>query len=390
MKSLAGQMSRSFRTVSGAKPLRLLVFLVALAGCTSQSTADLVSGGAAEAVPVTVATAVRRDVPRNLRAIGTVEPYATVAVKAQVEGQLARVTFIEGQEVKRGDLLFLIDPRPFEAALAQAKANLARDKAEASNADVEAGRFVELLRQGVASKQEHDQARTRSASMAAAAKADAAAVVRAELELEYCTIRSPIDGRMGKQLVHQGNVVKPNETTLAVINQIRPVYVELSVPQQELAEVRKQMARGPLAVEAAPPAEGSPAAHGELTFVNNTVDPTTGTVMLRALFQNDDETLWPGQFVDVSLTLSTSHDVVVVPARAVQTGQAGKYVFVVKPDKSAELRPVVPGLELAGDVVVESGLEAGEQVVTDGQIRLAPGLAVVVRAGGAPGTEEKP
>ena len=327
-----------------------------------------------------VASAVQRDVPVQLRAIGNVEPYSTVSVKSQVEGQLAQVHFAEGQRVKKDELLFTIDPRPFEAALRQAEATLARGVAEARNAEVDAKRRTQLLEQGFVSRDEYDQSQTRAVSSAAAVKADEAAVENARLQLQYCYIHSPIDGRVGQMLVHQGNVVKANDTLLAVINQVRPVYVSFFVPEHDLPEVRRRAAEGKLAVDALVTHEAAPVV-GELSFINNTVDMTTGTVLLKALFQNDDEALWPGQFVDVAVTLAVHRDAVLVPAEALQVGQQGQYVFVVAADNSAEVRQVVPGKRIGGEVVVTNGLTAGERVVTDGQIRLAPGLKVEIKDG---------
>jgi multidrug efflux system membrane fusion protein len=353
--------------------------LVALAACSEPGGATGRSA-TAEAVPVVVATVRQKDVPVQLRAIGNVEAYSTVSIKSQVVGQLAEVHFEEGQRVKKGDLLFTIDPRPFEAALRQLEANLARDKAQASNADVEYKRATDLLAQGFVSRDEYDTAQTRQATQQAAVKADEAAVEHAKLELQYCYIHAPIDGRVGQILVHQGNVVKENDTTLAVINQIQPIYVSFSVPEQELAQIRQRAAAWPLTVEAFVPQRAEPAI-GELRFINNTVDTTTGTVLLKGLFANDDEVLWPGQFVDVHLTLGTQLAVVVVPAEAVQVGQQGQFVWVVSADQTAEVRPVEVGQMLGPEVIVGKGLTAGEQVVTDGQVRLAAGVRVEIKDG---------
>src|SRR2546427_3712581 len=249
-------------------------------------------GGAAERgsdpppVPVTVAPAVQKDAPVTLRAIGNVAASPTVSLKAQVEGRVARVYFAEGQEVKRGDLLFALDARPFEAALRQAEGNLARDRAQAETARVEAGRFARLAKEGVVSQDEYDQARARAASLEATVVADQAAVESAHIQRQYCSIQSPIDGRIGQILVHEGNVVKDNDTTLAVINQLRPIYVEFSVPQQDLDAIRARQAEGALPVDAfRPEGEDRPVA-GRLSFINNTVDTTTGTVLLKAVFPN--------------------------------------------------------------------------------------------------------
>jgi multidrug efflux system membrane fusion protein len=362
-----------------AAPPRFLTFGLALVSACSSGGGAVERRDQGPAVPVAVAAAVQRDAPVELRAIGNVRAYSTVSVKAQVEGQLARAYFTEGQEVKRDAPLFLIDPRPFEAAVRQAEANLARDQAQAAQARVDAERFARLVRESVASRQEYDQARTRARALEASVAADEAAVESARLQLQYCSIRSPIDGRVGQLLVHEGNVVKANETTLAVINQLRPVYVEFSVPQQDLPRIRTHMAEGPLPVQALPLDGARPPVPGELSFVNNTVDTSTGTVLLKAVLPNSDETLWPGQFVNVAVRLTTEKSAVMVPARAVQTGQQGKYVFVVRPDGTAELRPVVVGHTVDQDVVIQNGLAPGEQVVTEGQLRLGPGVRVEVK-----------
>ena len=365
------------RTQSVAALLVTLALLVP--ACSSDSAAP--GRDHKEAVPVTVGTVVQRDIPVQLRAIGNVEPYSTVSVKSQVEGQLAQVHFVEGQRVKQGDLLFTVDPRPFEAALRQAQATMARDAAEARNAAVDAKRRTQLLAQGFVSRDEYDQSQTKAASSAAAVKAGEAAVENARLQLAYCSIRSPIDGRVGQVLVHAGNIVEANDTLLAVINQVRPIYVSFSVPEQQLPQVRERAAAGKLAVQALVPHHGDAPVVGELSFINNTVDMTTGTVLLKALFQNDDETLWPGQFVDVAVTLAVQRDAVLVAAEAIQVGQQGQYVFVVAADESAEVRAVVPGDRIGSEIVVTQGLAAGERVVTDGQIRLAPGLKVEIKDG---------
>lgn len=357
----------------------LVALALGVSACFSGSGEG--GGDQKQAVPVTVATAVQKDIPVQLRAIGNVEPYSTVSVKSQVVGQLAHVHFVEGQRVDKGALLFTIDPRPFEAELRQAEAAVARGIAEARNAEVDAKRRTQLLAQGFVSRDEYDQSQTKAAAFAAAVKADEAAVENARLELQYCYIHSPIDGRVGQLLVHEGNVVEANDTLLAVINQVRPVYVSFSVPEQDLPEVRQRAGEGKLPVQAfLPHHDGTPIV-GDLSFINNTVDTTTGTVLLKALFQNDDESLWPGQFVDVAVTLAVHRDAVLVPAEAIQVGQQGQYVFVVAADNSAEVRPVVPGNRSGSDMVVTQGLTAGERVVTEGQIRLAPGMMVQIKDG---------
>jgi multidrug efflux system membrane fusion protein len=283
--------------------------------------------------------------------------------------------------VKKGDLLFEIDPRPFEAALRKAEAIVTQDMARLENAKAEAERIAKLHESGLSSNNDHDIARTSARALEAAIKADKAAVETAKLELEYCTIRAPNDGRTGSLKVHEGNVVKAKETSLVTINQIAPIYVAFSVGEKHLAAIQKYMAAGQLQIQALRPGdEGSPV-EGRLTFVENEVDETTGTIRLKATFPNEDRLLWPGLFVKVSLTLSILSRAVVVPSQAVQTSQSGQYVFVLKlEDSTVQLRPVVSGPRVAGLTVVEEGLEAGEEVVTDGHMRLVPGARVDVKS----------
>jgi multidrug efflux system membrane fusion protein len=372
--------------VGALPPFAVLGMLLLAAGCSSEAGGDAQGRQATQApVPVRVALVTRQDVPLQLRAIGNVEPFSSVSVRAQIEGQLAQVHFQEGQEVKQGALLFTIDPRPFEAALRQAEANLARDQAEASNAAVEATRRARLLEQGFVSRDEHDAAQTRAASLRATVKATEAAIENERLQLQYCYIRSPIDGRLGQLLVHEGNIVKANDTTLAVVNQLRPVHVVFSVPEQELPAIRERASAEGLTVHVTVRGgSGGPIA-GTLTFIDNTVNTSTGTVLLKGLFANDDEVLWPGQFVDVSLVLSIDRQAVVTPAEAIQTGQKGPFTFVVTPAHTVEVRPVVVGRTAGPVTVVAEGLAAGEQVVTDGHVRLAPGSKVeILEAPAAP------
>jgi len=341
-------------------------------------------------VPVRVAVAEQKDVPIALGAIGNVEAFQTVAVRSEVEGQLAEVKFDEGEEVRAGDLLFVIDPGPFLAALAQAEANLAKAEAEAQNAEVQAKRFGALVKDGIVSRDEYDQVRTDAASKGASAGAARAEVANAKLRLGYCYIRSPIDGRVGRVLVHRGNVVKENDTTLAVINQVRPIYVAFTVPEHELPAVRRYLAERPLPVTANFPDGGAPGPTGTLVFIDNAVDRTTGSVLLKARFENGDEMLWPGQFVDVTLTLTTDPAAILVPAVAVQPGQEGTYVFVIGADGVVEYRPVRLSRTQGGEAVIASGVAAGERVVTEGFARLGPGVPVTVRDGAEDGGQASP
>jgi multidrug efflux system membrane fusion protein len=349
---------------------------ILLAGCGAKPEAV-----GPEAVPVNVTAVVQKDVPVRLRAIGNVEAYSTVTVKSQVDGELAQINFKEGQEVKEGDLLFVLDPRPFQAALQQAEANLAKDRAEADNARVQAERYKRLLANNFVSKDQYDQFRTQAESFDAAVKADQAAVENAKLQLQYCYIHSPITGRIGQYLLHVGNVVKNHDTTLVTINRIRPVYVDFSVPEQHLPDIRNSAATHQLKVEAFIGTDEAHAAAGELSFIDNAVDTKTGSVLLKGTFPNEDEVLWPGQFVSVALTLRTQPNALLVPNAAVQTGQQGQYVFVVGKDLTVQVRPVVTGMAVDEEVVVEKGLELGETVVTRGQIRLAAGSKVQIRSG---------
>jgi len=334
-----------------------------------------------EGVPVTVSTVIQKTVPIQLRAIGNVEAYSTVSVKSQIGGELIRIHFKEGQDVKKGDILFTIDPRPYEAALKQAEANLARDTAQLENARVDARRYGELVSKGYVAQQQYDQIQTNAAALEATVLADKAAVENAKLQLSYCFIHAPLNGRTGSLLSHQGDMIKANaDNPMVVINQIQPIYVTFSVPEQNLQEIKKYMAAGKLKVEAIVPGNEDSPAQGIVTFVDNTVDISTGTIKLKGTFENKEKRLWPGQFVNVVLTLTSQPDAVVVPSQAVQTGQQGLYVFVVKSDLTVESRPVVTGRNLDGEVVIEKGLAPGEQVVTDGQLRLVPGAKVEIKS----------
>lgn len=353
----------------------VFLFLTACQGRDSSSKKTK----SAPAVPVSVSTAVQRDVPIELRAIGNVEAYSTVSLKSRVDGQLSAVYFQEGRDVKKGELLFLIDPRLFEEAVRQAEANLARDTVQAENAGIDAQRYDELFKEELVSKQQYDKVKTNHEALKAIVKADKAALENAKLQLQYCYLRSPIDGRIGSILVNQGNMIKANDTVMAVINQISPIYVSFSVPEQELTKIKKAMSAKKLKTEAIIQGSETYSAVGELTFINNAVDPATGTIMLKATFSNKDKMLWPGQFVNVSLTLGIQRNAVIIPHQAVQTGQEGQYVFVVRSDNTVELRPVVTGIRREQEITVEKGLQPGEVVVTDGQLRLIAGAKAEIK-----------
>jgi multidrug efflux system membrane fusion protein len=356
----------------------VLVLTAALASISCSSKTAAV--GPDLAVPVNVAKAVKKTVPIQLSAIGTAEAYSTVSIKGQVNAVLKEVHFKQGDFVKKGDLLFTLDARPFQASLAQAEANLARDKAQADLTIVQAERYKKLYDQGISAKEQYDQMEANAAAQQGSVHADEAAVESAKLQLQYCAIYSPVDGRTGALQVYPGNLVKENDVPiLVVINEIAPLYEDFSVPEQYLGVIKKYMAGGRLQIEATP--YGDTAAEvGYLTFVDNTVDNTTGTIKLKGTFANTDHRLWPGQFSAVSLRLSEEENATVVPTQAVQTGQSGDFVFVIKPDQTAESRPVKVARTLGTESVIAKGIDPGETVVTDGQLRLIPGIKVQIKA----------
>jgi multidrug efflux system membrane fusion protein len=387
------------------------VFALVIAGCSDNKAAP--APGQPQAAPVFVSKAVLKSVPIEIGTIGHVEAYSTVTVKAQIGGELTIVDFKEGADVRKGDRLFVIDPRPYQAQVVQAEATVARDRAQLQAAQAnfardmaqeeyagsQAKRYSELSQKGLLAKDSAEQIDAQAKAATEAVRADRAAIEstqaniavdqaaleRAKLDLEYCTIRSPIDGRTGQVLVKQGNVVKANDVDLLTINQLRPIYVTFNVPETNLSLIKAHMAAGDVSVEAN--LEGDNAVErGKLNFVENTVDVATGTIRLKALFENPVTKLWPGQFVRVLVKLNVSADSIIVPATAVQTGQDGKFVFVVKPDMTVESRQVQIGRAIERDVVIEKGLREGETVVTTGQLRLVPGSRVEIKSSSSPAT----
>jgi membrane fusion protein, multidrug efflux system len=330
-----------------------------------------------EAVPVMVATAVQKSVPIQIRAVGNVEAYTTVSVKSQVTGVLQQAHFKEGQDVKKGQLLFTIDPRPLEAALKQAEANLARDTAQLNNLREQVRRYAELVQKQYVSREQYDQIKTNADAAESVVDADKAAVENAKVQLSYCYIYAPVNGRVGVLLVNEGNLVRVNDgTPLVVINQINPINVTFAVPEQHLADLKRHMAAGRLKADARFPSDEGRPEQGALAFVDNAVDRSTGTIKLKAEFTNQERRLWPGQFVNIALTLATQADAVVIPSEAVQVGQEGQHVFVVKEDKRVEVRPVTIGQTNEGEAIIAKGLAAGEQVVREGQFLLGPGSRI--------------
>lgn len=327
-------------------------------------------------VPVTVASVETKSVPVQVTAIGTVEPYSTVSVKTQVTGQLIGVHFRQGDYVKKGQLLFTLDKRQIQADIKKAEGQLARDQASLANAKAQASRYDALFKQGIISKEQYDAQQTTADALEAAVEADRATVESSKVQLTYTDIYSPIDGRTGDLIVHEGNMVKANDTiALVVINKVEPVYVTFSVPEKELPEIKQYASKGQLAVRADIAGDPKPAT-GKLAFIDNEVDSATGTIKLKGEFSNADHRLWPGSFADVSLHLRNDPNAIVIPTAALQNGQQGQFVFVVKGDKSVEIRNVAVARTNDKETVISSGLQPGETVVTDGQSRLTPGSKV--------------
>lgn len=394
-------MSGSIRTVRKQKTMspvpnkdatgsaKAIVMLFCLVAVAAGVVAHLASGRKpepnrrTEVAPVTVAEVIQKDIPVQIRAIGKVEPYAKVSIKARVTGELKSVHFKEGQEVKAGDLLFTIDPRPFQVALQEAQARLTKNIALSQKVEKDFQRHESLSKGGYISREQFDQTRANADAMKATLEADKAAVESAKLQLNYCYIRSPITGRTGSLQADVGTMIKANDDKGGMLDivQILPIYVDFSVPEQHLSEIKRYMSRGPLHLEASIPDDQGPPEQGELTFLDNEVNRMTGTIRLRGTFANRNKRLWPGQFVKTVLTVTTRPNALVVPYPAIQKGQKGEFVFVIDKDLKAEIRPVVVGTTLNGEAVIEKGLTAGERVVTDGQIRLFQGAKVTLKEG---------
>jgi multidrug efflux system membrane fusion protein len=363
---------------------------VASAACSggeAVSTTPAAAGGrgggaSGPAVPVTTAVVAEKAIPLELEVIGTVEAFQTVQVRAQITGELTSVNFKEGDDVKKGQVLFTLDRRPLEAALEQARANLARDTAQAVNAAAQAKRYDDLAARGIATREQVETSHTAATALDATVAADRAAVENATVQLQYATIAAPISGRTGALIVHPGNLVRANDQTpLVIINQISPIYVTFGIPEARLPELKRYMAERSVKVAALAPTDSGPPSEGRISFVDNSVDATTGTIKIKGTFANEARHLWPGQFVNVSVTLTTDPHAVVVPTAAVQAGQQGTYVFVVKPDQTVELRDVQVARTADAESVIKTGLTPGETVVTDGQLRLVPGSRVSIKSG---------
>jgi multidrug efflux system membrane fusion protein len=357
----------------------LVAASVAFHGTPQGSAAAQSRSVPASAAPVTAGTATAKDMPVYVRGLGTVQAYNNVSVKSRVDGTIVKVDFTEGQEVKKGDLLFEIDPRPFQAALAQAQANLARDQAQQSNAQRNANRDKPLVGKEFISRQQFDTDSTTATALEATVASDKAAIEAAQLNLDYADIRSPIDGRTGARQVDIGNLVQASaNTALVTITQLKPIFVSFTAPQEQFDAIRQAQVRGPVPAEAWTQGEQREIATGHLTLIDNQIDQATGTIRLKAEFANADEALWPGEFVDMRLEVDTLKNAVTVPSRSVEAGPNGSYLFVIKPNDTVEQRTVTVAETEQGLAVVSKGLSAGERVVVDGQYRLQQGTKVSI------------
>ena len=351
----------------------------AVSGCATEAQPQQ-QAAAPPAVPVAIGSVVRKAMPLDTAVVGTVEAYSTVSVRAQITGELTEVKFQQGDDVTEGQELFVLDRRPLEGILQQAQATLERDTAEAANAKAIMGRYEELVQRGIVAREQRDNARTSVARLEATLASDRAAVENAKVQLQYATIRAPISGRTGALMVNAGNLVRANDQApLVTINQVTPIYVSFGLPEPLLPDLRRYMARGTLRVEARPTNSDGHIAVGTITFIDNAVDQTTGTIKVKGTFPNADRQLWPGQFVNVVVRMTTETEALVVPSLAVQTGPEGPYVYRVKPDQTVELRPVVVARVAGNDTVIKEGVEPGDTVVTDGHLRLIPGSRISVR-----------
>ncbi len=331
--------------------------------------------------PVVVAVATQKDVPVLLRAIGNVEASEIITIKSQISGELTKVNFKEGQDVQKGAILFQLDNRPYIAALKKAEAALARDRVVMENARTNYDRYRLLVKDGIVTAEQAEGYRTTAESAEASVAADQAEVENARAQLAYCTIKAPTSGRLGILAVHQGNVVKANDMSLVTINRITPIKVLFAIPEKELSDIKHQLAGGRVAVEAEVTGTNGFTEKGVIDFLDNTVDTSSGTIKLKAVFENPKKRLWPGQMVNVSIIMNIRKNAVIIPTQAIQTGQKGQYLLVVKQDSTAELRPVTVGPVQNGNTVIENGLQPGEQVIIDGQVRVIPGSKVEIKTG---------
>ena len=344
-------------------------------------------GGSGGPVPVVAGTVEKRDVPIYLDGLGTVQAFNTVTIRARVDGELTQVAFAEGQEVRKGDLLATIDPRPLQALVNQADARKKVDEAQLANARLVLSRNDDLLKRKVLDQQTYDTSKFQADQLAATVQSDQAALDSAQVQLDYTRIVAPIDGRVGVRQVDAGNIVRAGDAgSIVVLTQLHPISVLFTLPEANLRDVNRQFAAGPLRVVAVDRANVTPLGEGELAVVDNQIDQTTGTVRLKATFANEDNALWPGQFVNARLLLTTRRDGVVVPASVVQRGPNGTYAFLIKGDQTVEMRPIKVAQSEGGLALLDDGLQPGDQVVVDGQYKLQPGSKVEVQGGGRKGS----
>jgi multidrug efflux system membrane fusion protein len=385
-------MDRKFHRETLAPGIILvLIAVLASVGCGKKQEVQAASGGAGGRPPaaVVVAEVEQRDIPVQITAIGNIEPYQTVQIRSQVNGQIEKIFFKEGDEVKKGQLLFQLDKRPFQAELEKAVGALQRDQAQESNARSQTERYSALEKQGIVSHELAEQWRMQADSSKANIYADQAAIDAAKVQLQYTDITAPLDARTGALLINVGNLVKANDTPYLVqLNQITPIYATFSVPEAQLPEVRQYYASH-LKVLAYPKGQRDNAAEGLLTFIDNGVDTQTGTVKLKATYENRDRRLWPGEFVDVVLNLSTLHSAVLVPTKAIQSGQQGDFVYVVTPQSTAEYRLVQTAGTYQGYTIIKDGLHQGERAIVNGQLRVAPDAKVMVQSTAPSGTPDR-
>lgn len=367
--------------------VKAVLFLVALAALAvvyqqrqSAAKSPAAAGAAPRGIPVTVAAVDRRNVPLKLVVVGRAEPYSTVTLRPRIDGMIIELKYKPGDRVRRGQTMVTLDARILEAQVRQAEANLARDRAQLDKAKSDVERYTDLLAKGFVSAAQLEAFTSTAATLDATVKADLAALDLARVQLTYTNIDAPMDGIAGAALTYPGSMVKANDTSLVVVNQLLPIYVTFAVPESQLREVNRERRGGPLAVEARLPGERGNPIVGELVFIDNAVDATTGTIQLKALFPNTDARLTPGQFAEVSMTLRTVNDALLIPSEALQSGPQGNFVYVAKSDDTVEVRKVATVALDAQTLLVEGGLTVGEKVVTDGQLRLTPGARIDVRS----------
>jgi multidrug efflux system membrane fusion protein len=357
------------------RPSCIPFIFFALILCTS-CTPEKSAAKAKPPVPVKATQAIQKDMPIQLKAIGTVEAFTSVAIKSQVDGQIARIHFTEGSDVEKGALLVSINPEPFQAALSQSEATLAKDLAQVKFAREQALRYEGLLKEGIVTKDQYDLLQANAESLAAVVASDRAAIRNAKIQLAYCSIRSPISGRTGSITQQPGNLIKANDLPIVTINQIRPVNVTFAIPEKRLAELKRSLAGKEVRLETAPQNGTIARETGTVSFLDNAVNPATGTIKLKGVFANASRALWPGQFTDLLITLGTRKNAVIVPTAAVQNSQQGEFVYVIKQDNKVEMRQITSAMVAGENTVIEKGVAAGETVVVDGQLRLSPGATV--------------